>query len=123
MNTTVCFSIVTTFFPDDKQMLIGILEGGIGLGILLGPLLGAVLYELGGYCCPFWSILFVFLCCFPLLNKMMAILDNEKRNNFSSGAQTRLNAHHSTPTLTTVQPRILSPLNNNINNLIDDEDY
>lgn len=69
-NTTVCFSIVTNNFPDEKQRLIGILEAGIGVAVLVGPILGATLYALGGYPCPFWTLGSVYICLFPLINCM-----------------------------------------------------
>ena len=78
VNTTVCFSIITSYFPDEKQKLIGILEMGIGGGILLGPMLGASLYELGGYVCPFWTLGSVYLLMFPLIGRMIRQLGNDE---------------------------------------------
>lgn len=78
-NTTVYFSVITSCFPHSKQKLIGILEAGIGLGLLLGPLLGAVLYEFGGYSCPFWTLGLFFLLAFPLLSKMMNMIESEQK--------------------------------------------
>ena len=43
-NTTVCFSLITTFFPREKQEMIGFMEVGIGIGILVGPLAGTLFY-------------------------------------------------------------------------------
>ena len=58
--------------------MIGILEGGIGLGLLLGPLVGVALYEAGGYICPFWTLGFLFLLMFPLLSKMLTLVSDDK---------------------------------------------
>ena len=74
-NTTVCFSLIITFFPEDKQKLIGILEAGIGLGLLLGPLIGVLLYQIGGYSCPFWTLGFIFLATMPLLNRVLNLVE------------------------------------------------
>jgi len=68
--------MITSYFPDDKQKLIGILEAGIGVGILTGPMLGALLYEFGGYSCPFWTLGFAFLLMFPLISMMQRLIDN-----------------------------------------------
>lgn len=77
-NTTACFSLVTTFFADDKQRLIGYLECGIGLGLLVGPILGALLYSIGGYSCPFWTLGITFLLLIPLLRKVLDPLEGDE---------------------------------------------
>ena len=87
-NTTVIFSMITTHFPLEKQQMIGILEGGIGLGLLLGPILGAMLYEAGGYCCPFWTLGFLFLTMFPLLSRMISLVSNDKMKSSHRRAKT-----------------------------------
>ena len=69
-NTTVCFSLIATFFPHEKQEMIGFMEVGIGIGILVGPLAGTLFYELGGYTCPFWTLGFAFLFMFPIISKL-----------------------------------------------------
>ena len=43
LNSTCAMAIITTFFPNEKEYYIGILEGGIGIGMLIGPLIGAFL--------------------------------------------------------------------------------
>ena len=58
--------------------MIGILEAGIGLGLLVGPILGSVLYEAAGYCCPFWTLGFLFLTMFPLMTKMLTLINDKK---------------------------------------------
>jgi hypothetical protein len=35
---------------------IGMLEASSGIGLLLGPFFGAMLYSIGGYLLPFFSI-------------------------------------------------------------------
>jgi len=54
--------------------LIGILEAGIGVGILIGPILGSILAELGGFSCPFWTLGAIYLLMFPLISSMMNTL-------------------------------------------------
>ena len=41
--------------PDDRERSIGINEAGLGLGMLMGPLLGAGLFNLGGFQMPFYT--------------------------------------------------------------------
>jgi MFS family permease len=43
LNSTCALSIISSFFPSEKELYIGILEAGIGIGMLLGPLCGAFL--------------------------------------------------------------------------------
>jgi len=60
-------AIITTFFPHEKEQYIGILESGIGVGMLVGPLLGAFLNQIGGYAMPFWTVGGVCIALYPLL--------------------------------------------------------
>lgn len=60
-NTTVVFSLITSQFQKEKQKFIGFVEAGVGIGLLVGPILGAALYSAGGFSCPFWTLGFAFL--------------------------------------------------------------
>lgn len=42
-------SIVATFYPSNREWLIGIYEAAIGAGMMMGPFIGTVLYSQGGY--------------------------------------------------------------------------
>lgn len=44
-----CYSIATNFFPKSKMKLIGFIEAAMGLGMISGPFLGTILYQLVGY--------------------------------------------------------------------------
>lgn len=54
-------------FPDEKEKYIGVLEAGIGIGMLAGPIMGAVLYTIGGYIMPFWTTAGICLAMYPML--------------------------------------------------------
>ena len=41
-----CYSIATNDFPEQKEMLVGLVEAMTGVGLLVGPILGSVLYEM-----------------------------------------------------------------------------
>ena len=43
------YSIAAAFYSDRKEIIIGMLEGATGVGMMLGPLIGTGLFELGGY--------------------------------------------------------------------------
>ncbi|KAG1673400.1 MFS-type transporter SLC18B1 [Nymphon striatum] len=46
---SVAFSIIATFFPKT-----GLNAAAYGLGVSIGPFIGGVLYDLGGFCAPFF---------------------------------------------------------------------
>lgn len=67
LNSTCAMAIITSFFPNDKELYIGILEAAVGIGLLVGPLLGAFLYSVGGYIFPFWTVAGICMALYPLL--------------------------------------------------------
>ena len=42
-------SIVSTFYPSNKEWMIGMIEAVAGAGMMLGPLIGTGLYAIAGY--------------------------------------------------------------------------
>lgn len=62
MQVTV-YSIGANFFPDHKEFMIGMLEAGAGLGMMVGPLIGTLLFWIGGYNFMYYSFgsIFYFL--------------------------------------------------------------
>ena len=89
-NTTVCFSLIATFFPQEKQEMIGFMEVGIGIGILVGPLMGTLFYGLGGYVCPFWTLGFAFMFMFPVISKLKQFIEAEEEANRSANQSSLL---------------------------------
>jgi DHA1 family solute carrier family 18 vesicular amine transporter 1/2 len=67
LNSTCAMAIITALFSDEKELYIGILEAGIGIGLLVGPLMGAFLYALGGFMLPFWTVAGICIALYPLL--------------------------------------------------------
>ena len=67
LNMTCAIAIITSHYPNEREQNLGILEGGTGLGALIGPLIGSGLYILGGYCLPFWTVGCICLILFPFL--------------------------------------------------------
>jgi len=45
--------------------MIGLCEAASGIGLLLGPLVGSVLYEIGGYLLPFFSLAMTYVLIYP----------------------------------------------------------
>jgi MFS family permease len=52
---TTCYSISTNFYPDHKEALVGYIEAVTGIGLIMGPLIGTLLYSLGGYAFTFYA--------------------------------------------------------------------
>ena len=50
-----CFSIVGTIFADEKDVYIGYIEASIGVGLLVGPPLGSIVYGFAGYAWTFYT--------------------------------------------------------------------
>ncbi len=55
INSTSSMAIVSTHYKDGRERAIGLIESSAGVGLLLGPFFGALLYEIGGYMLPFVS--------------------------------------------------------------------
>ena len=51
---TSCFSIATNDYPEKKESVVGWLEGMVGIGLILGPLLGGALYARFGFAWTFY---------------------------------------------------------------------
>ena len=73
-NTTVVFSLITSHFELQKQAMLGYVEAGIGVGLLLGPIVGSTLYEAGGFCCPFWTLGLAFMIMYPLVDRLSTLV-------------------------------------------------
>ncbi len=71
-------AIISSFFPDSKEDNITVLEIGIGIGLLVGPLLGAFLYTIGGYILPFWTVAVICMLLYPLLLHTVAFIQREE---------------------------------------------
>jgi MFS family permease len=67
MCTTTTLSLVAQLFPDYVGTLSGLIEVGTGLGFTAGPPIGSLLFAVGGFKIPFWSVGGVILILVPLL--------------------------------------------------------
>ena len=65
------YSTAAIFYPDKKQLMIGLLEAAAGLGMMLGPLLGTLLFAIGGYNFMFYSFGSFFLILAALLHFLL----------------------------------------------------
>jgi MFS family permease len=53
INSTSSFAIIATHYKQEREKAIGMMEASSGVGLLLGPIFGSVLYQIGGYILPF----------------------------------------------------------------------
>ena len=81
INTTCAVAIITTSYPDEREQNLGILEGGTGLGLLLGPLLGGLLFYLGGYLAPYWTVGTICVLILPLLQRTIIEINAQEQVN------------------------------------------
>ena len=72
-------AIITSCFPEDGEDNIAILEAGVGIGMLLGPLLGALLYTFGGYIFPFYFVAVMILALYPILVSTINFIEQREK--------------------------------------------
>lgn len=56
INSTSSMAIIARHYKEEREKTIGMMEASSGIGLLLGPFFGAILYEIGGYVLPFFAI-------------------------------------------------------------------
>jgi MFS family permease len=54
LNSTASFAIIASHYKQDREKMIGMMESSSGIGLLMGPFFGAILYQIGGYMLPFF---------------------------------------------------------------------
>ena len=52
-NSTSSMAILSSFPQSEREKYIGWVEASFGIGLLFGPMIGALLYTIGGYVMPF----------------------------------------------------------------------
>ncbi|XP_064092404.1 uncharacterized protein LOC135205570 [Macrobrachium nipponense] len=53
---TVIYAVVPVLFPEDMNMVNGMLETAVGIGMCVGPAVGVWLYSIGGFGLPFYGL-------------------------------------------------------------------
>ena len=65
---SVCYAYLPILYKEDElQEKIGYMEASLGIGMLIAPLLGSLLYYLWGYQAPFYVMVGILLICTPWL--------------------------------------------------------
>ncbi|XP_060072215.1 MFS-type transporter SLC18B1-like [Ylistrum balloti] len=60
---TASFAILSNEFPNHVATVIGLLETFSGIGLMVGPTIGSLLYEAGGYGLPFFTMGSILVVC------------------------------------------------------------
>ncbi|XP_026484809.1 MFS-type transporter SLC18B1-like [Vanessa tameamea] len=64
--STASYVFVVNAFPDNIGSVLGILETFVGLGMSVGPAIGGLLYSIGGFGLPFYSLGIVMVLTVPI---------------------------------------------------------
>ena len=67
LNSTASLAVLNSHYPEQREDIMGYFEAAVGLGFLLGPLIGAGLYSLGGFTVPFYGLSLLYILLMPLL--------------------------------------------------------
>ncbi len=73
---SIAFAYLPLLYPKSVAKKVAFMELLTGLGLMLGPLLGGLLFELGGYQCPFYVMSAIFIVATPFILKK---LPNDKQ--------------------------------------------
>ena len=76
LNSTTILAVLTSRFPEERESVMGMIEGATGIGFLLGPLIGSSLYSLGGYPAPFLTLFGLNLLLLPFLWSVSTTVEN-----------------------------------------------
>ena len=75
-NSTASMAILSSFDANEREQNIGYIEAANGVGLLFGPLLGALLYTIGGYIMPFATFTAIYLIALPYI---IIVLNKSKK--------------------------------------------
>ena len=65
--STTIIAVLTSLYPEQREDIMGYFEAAVGLGFLMGPLIGAGLYALGGYTLPFFGLGCLYVLLMPII--------------------------------------------------------
>lgn len=70
---------IVSSFSQDREKSIGFIEAANGVGLLFGPIIGAFLYQLGGYKLPFFFFGGLYLLCYPVIAYVLVVSNKEMK--------------------------------------------
>ena len=83
-------AILSSFGAEEREKYIGWIEAAFGLGMLFGPLLGAVMYNYGGYQCPFITFTVIYLVSYPFISMSLIEANRQRQNAAQEGNESSL---------------------------------
>lgn len=67
-NSTAAMALViSTTKKSEREKNLGMIEMFTGVGFLVGPLWGSVMFNVGGYSAPFASVALIYFLCYPFI--------------------------------------------------------
>lgn len=61
MVQVTTFAMLSSLYPDKVSLYIARIELALGVGMIVGPPLGTLLYNLGGFALPYWFYIGIFV--------------------------------------------------------------
>lgn len=89
LNSTATLAVLTSHYPERREEIMGYHEAAVGLGFLLGPLIGAGLYSIGGYALPFFGLSFFYFLLLPALVYVSHLVEEAEKSAISSDRLTK----------------------------------
>ena len=68
LNSTTSMAIIASHYKNEREKMLGMMESASGVGLLMGPGLGALLYHFGGYSAPFFAVAGCYFAMYPLIS-------------------------------------------------------
>jgi MFS family permease len=65
--STCSMAVISSFDKQEREKYIGWIEVGSGMGFVCGPLVGSLMYEIGGFSLPFLFFGSLILISLPLV--------------------------------------------------------
>ena len=70
-NQVATLALVSSWEKEEREQNIGIMEASYGVGMLIGPMIGAFLYSIGGYQAPFFFFAMVYFFTLPCIARVI----------------------------------------------------
>ena len=68
MNSVSCSALLMSYSaPENREKNVGLFEMSFGIGQILGPAFGSLLFTVGGFCAPFATCAALYLLSWPLI--------------------------------------------------------
>ena len=72
-NSTASMAIIGSFSKQEREKYLGLIQGSNGLGLLAGPLFGALMFQIGGFAAPFITFAVLYLSFYPFMIYNLAV--------------------------------------------------